>query len=73
MSHTPLDLALDLLRHALHPLIRTAGRLAKFLLYLARDILDASYELVLVHSNLRMTRSDPAPGIGQHVMTRVAR
>src|ERR1700730_10467168 len=73
VPHTLLDLALDLPRHALHLLIRTAGRLANLLLYLARDILEASFDLVLVHSNLRMTRLDPAPGIGQHIMTRVGR
>ena len=32
VSHTFLDLAFDLLRHALHLLIRIAGRLANFLL-----------------------------------------
>src|SRR5450759_3480939 len=53
VPHTLLDLAFDLLRNALHPLIQIAGRLANSSLYLARDILDASFDLVLVHSNIR--------------------
>src|SRR4029077_8063559 len=53
VSHTLLDLAFDLLRHTLHLLLPIAGRLANFLLYFAGDILDASFDLVLVHLNLR--------------------
>ena len=52
-SHALLGLAFDLLRHALQLLIRVAGCLADSLLESAGKILDASFNLVLVHSNLR--------------------
>src|ERR1700676_2238289 len=66
VSHTLLDLAFDLFCYALHLLIDIADRFANFLLYFAGDILDASFDLVLVHSisvgcgSLRKLKSAPA-------------
>jgi hypothetical protein len=49
VSQTLLSLAFDLLRHSLDPLIRIAGRFANSLLYLASDLFEVAFDLVLVH------------------------
>jgi hypothetical protein len=59
VSYTLLNLAFDLLRHSFHLLIRIAGRFANSLLYLASDIFEAAFDLVLVHLIPRDVRKTP--------------
>jgi hypothetical protein len=59
ISYALLNFAFDLLRHSLHLLIRITGRLADSLLYLASDVFESAFDLVLVHSILRDVRKIP--------------
>jgi hypothetical protein len=57
VSHALLDMATDLLSGTLHLQFPAAGQLSNSLLDLADDSPELSFDLILVHSNLRIVRT----------------